>query len=187
MAVATESVRIRVARFARRTLGLGAYAAGTVVGSRYARLLGLRSASELALVNGKLDRAERLAEELLELAVEYSDDWYYGNALHNGHVVLGLVQMQRGNLQGAEHELLRAGESPGSPQLNSFGPSLVLARDLLMEGRVDAVLEYLELCRVFWYPDSRSESSAANAVRVGGWTEEIRRGEVPDFGPNLIY
>lgn len=187
MVLATESVRIRVARFARRTVGLGAYVAGTVVRSQYTRLLGLRSASELALASGQLERAERLAKELLELAAEYRDDWYYGNALHNGHAILGLVQMKRGNLQGAEQELLRAGESPGSPQLNSFGPNLTLARDLLLEERVEAVLEYLELCRVFWYPDSRSECSAMNAVRVGRWIEEIGRGEVPDFGPNLSY
>ena len=187
MALATESVRVHVARFARRAFGISAYAAGTVVGSRYARLLGLRAAAEVALASGLLDCAEGLAKELLELAAEYRDHWYYGNAIHNGHAVLGMVQMRRGDLPEAEQELLRAGASPGSPQLNSFGPNLTLARDLLLKERRVAVLEYLELCRVFWYPDSGSESDTVNAVRVGGWVEEIRRGEMPDFGPNLIY
>ena len=187
MVLATESVRVRVARLARRTLGISAYAAGTVVGSRYARLLGLRATSEVALASGQVDRAERLAKALIELAAEYRDDWYYGNAIHNGHALLGLVQMKRGDLPEAERELLRAGATPGSPQLNSFGPNLTLARDLLLRERREVVLQYLELCRVFWYPASGSESAVANAVRVGRWTEEITRGEIPDFGPNLIY
>ncbi len=187
MAVANEPVRIRVVRLARRTAGLGVYAAGAVVGSKYARLLGLRAAAELALANGRLDHAQRLAEELLDLASAYRDDWYYGNALHNGHSILGLIEMERRNFLGAAAELLEAGKTPGSPQLNSFGPNLTLARDLLHEGHTGPVLEYLELCRVFWYPDARSEASSANAARVVRWVEEIRLGRVPDFGPNLIY
>lgn len=110
MAAANEPVRIRVARLARRTAGLGLYAAGAVVGSKYARLLGLRAAAELALENGRLDRAQRLPEELLDLASAYRDDWYYGNALHNGHSILGLVEMKRRNFPGAAAELLEAGE-----------------------------------------------------------------------------
>lgn len=187
MASATESVRVHVVRFVRHAFGLFIYAVGTAVGWRYARLLGLRAASEVALATGQLDRAERLAKALIELAAEYRDDWYYGNAIHNGHAALGLVQMKRGDVPEAERELLRAGATPGSPQLNSFGPNLTLARDLLLIERREAVLRYLKLCRVFWCSDSALESSALNAVRVDQWTEEIIRGEIPDFGPNLIY
>ena len=182
-----ESVRIRAVRFARRTLGLGVYAVGAVVGSPYARLIGLRSAAERALANGDTEDAEFLAKELLELAGRYHDDWYYGNALHNGHLVLGLVHMKRGDLVAAEQELVRAGKTPGSPQLNSFGPNLTLARDLLLEGHRESVLQYLELCRAFWCAESGKRASTLNARRLDGWIEEIRRGDVPDFGPNLIY
>ncbi len=95
MPAQSESVRVRAARFARRTLGLGVYAVGAAVGSPYARLLGLRSAAERALANGDTEDAELLAKELLQLAGRYRDDWYYGNALHNGHEILGLVHMKR--------------------------------------------------------------------------------------------
>ena len=187
MPTESESVRIRAARFARRTLELGVYAVGAVVGSPYARLLGLRSAAERALANGDTKDAEFLAKGLLELAGRYRDDWYYGNALHNGHEILGLVHMKRGDPVAAERELLKAGQTPGSPQLNSFGPNLTLAHDLLLEGRREAVLEYLELCRGFWCRETKNRSSMMSEIRLDSWIEEIRRGAVPDFGPNLVY
>ena len=187
MPTQSESVRVRAARFARRTLGLGVYAVGAAVGSPYARLLGLRSAAERALANGDTEDAEFLAKELLELAGRYHDDWYYGNALHNGHEILGLVHMKRGDLVAAERELLKAGQTPGSPQLNSFGPNLTLAHDLLLEGRREVVLEYLELCRGFWCHKRKTQSSSGSEIRLDSWIEEIRGGTVPDFGPNLVY
>ena len=182
-----ESVRVRVACCALRTLGLGVHVVGAVVGSPYARLLGLRSAAERALASGDTDDAEFLAKELLELAGRYRDDWHYGNALHNGHVILGLVHMKRGDPVAAERELLEAGQTPGSPQLNSFGPNLTLAQHLLLEGRREAVLEYLELCRGFWCRETKNQSSTESEIRLDRWIEEIGRGAVPDFGPNLVY
>ena len=187
MPTESESVRIRAARFALRTLELGVYAVGAVVGSPYARLVGLRSAAERALANDDTEDAEFLAKELLGLAGRYRDDFFYGNALHNGHEILGLVHLKRGDPVAAERELLMAGQTPGSPQLNSFGPNLTLARDLLLEGRREAVLEYLELCRGFWCQETKNQSSTHSEIRLDGWVEEIRRGAVPDFGPNLVY
>lgn len=44
----------------------------------------------------------------------------------------------------------KAGETPGSPQLGSYGPKMTLARELLALGRKDAVRSYLDACRKFW-------------------------------------
>ncbi len=46
--------------------------------------------------------------------------------------------------------LIAAGKSPGSPQMDSFGPNMTLAKDLLEKGERDAVLEYFMRCRKFW-------------------------------------
>ena len=113
------------------------YTVSALSGSPYYRLLGLRSASERALRRGDLKDAEILAKNLLELAERYRSSWYYGNAFHNGHELLGLAHLKRGNTVEAERELLESGQTPGSPQLNSFGPNLTLARDLLRQGRRD--------------------------------------------------
>jgi hypothetical protein len=82
----------------------------------------------------------------------------------------------QGNVEEAEQRLLAAGRTSGSPNLNSFGPNMRLARDLLERGRQDVVLEYFELCRVFW---PRRE--------LDRWAEQVKAAEMPDFGANLAY
>ena len=71
-----------------------------------------------------------------------------------------------------------AGETPGSPQLDTFGPNMALAERLLAGGRREAVLRYLEACRAFW------ESGGEELER---WTQEVREGRTPAFGANLDY
>jgi hypothetical protein len=184
----SHDVVIRGARLARQSLGIAAYTLGAVTGAPYARMLGLRAAAERALYWGDPDDAEALARHLIDLAERYRDDWYHGNAIHHGHMVLGRVELARGNPEGAERALLEAGRTPGSPQLNSFGPSMALAEELLEMGRRDAVLEYLELCRAFWCPPGAEGPGADRARRtLQTWIFLIQEGRVPDFGPNLVY
>ena len=71
--------------------------------------------------------------------------------------------------------LLESGRTLGSPQLNSFGPTMVLAKELLEQGERDAVLEYLHLCPKFW----KSETAES---RLDQWSQAIKEGMVPDFG-----
>ena len=40
--------------------------------------------------------------------------------------------------------------TPGSPQLNSFGPGMALAQALLDRGERAVVLSFLERTRAFW-------------------------------------
>lgn len=184
----SHDVVIRAARLARCSLGITAYTVGAVTGLPYARLLGLRAAAERALYWSDLDEAEALARQLLDLAERYRDDWYYGNAVHHAHTVLGRVALARGDTAAAEDALLESGRTPGSPQLNAFGPSMSLAEELLEMGRSDAVLEYLELCRAFWCPEGEPGRGADGARRtLETWIFLIREGRVPDFGPNLVY
>lgn len=42
----------------------------------------------------------------------------------------------------------------------------------------DAVLQYLALCRKFWGMDYG---------KLDQWSNEVKAGEIPDFGANLIY
>ncbi|MBV8841883.1 MAG: hypothetical protein JO307_03640 [Bryobacterales bacterium] len=70
------------------------------------------------------------------------------------------------------------GKTPGSPQLNSFGPNVTLAKQLLERGEKSVVLEYFAECRSFWKMGGPSLDS---------WTATIQRGETPNFGANLVY
>ena len=161
----------------------------------------ISSAARLAVKASALDDAQSYAVELLNSATD-PKDWNYGNAIFFGNMVQGQVALRRGDPAAARSRLLAAGNTPGSPQLNSFGPNMSLARDLLTsvgdvagagspsrESRVSrryetspearqTVLQFFDLCRVFW---------TMGSDRLQQWSQQVRDGVVPDFGANLTY
>jgi len=126
---------------------------------------------------GKIDAARQWAREELKLATRFRGDWHYGNAIHDGHMVLGRIALREGNLAAARRELIEAGKTPGSPQLDSYGPNMSLAKDLLERNETDVVEEYLKLCGSFW----------DHKEKLRRWKAVVSRGGVPDFGRNLRY
>ena len=134
--------------------------------------------AKAAFEAGDLDKAQSYATRLLEMAPQYPDDWNYGNAIHDGYMVLGRVALRRGNVALAEQDLLNAGSTKGSPQLNSFGPNVSLAKDLLEKGRTATVLQYFALCKAFW---------SQRFAKLDEWSETVRGGGTPNFGANLRY
>lgn len=125
-----------------------------------------------------IDKATTYATDLLNLAPLYKDDWNYGNAIHHANLVLGRIALKSGDVEKAKIHLIESGRTPGSPQLNSFGPSMTLAKELLEVGENEVVIEYLHLCKKFWEMDNG---------RVESWIASIKGGGMPDFGPNLLY
>lgn len=93
---------------------------------------------------------ESLAREMLASATNYTSSWAYGNAVHAGHFYLGVLAFARGDLDEAGRELLLSGETKGSPNLDSYGPRLELARALLSKGKIAVVVDYLTACGRFW-------------------------------------
>ncbi len=161
-----------------RPMPLLLYLVGRLTGLRYAKLLGLRTAAERALARGHHAGAAALANELLTLAESYRGDWYYGNAVHHGNLLLGRVALARGETTLAKAKLLAAGATPGSPQLNSFGPNMALALELIRAGERAAVLEYLALCKRFW---------KLGPSTLDLWSQQVAAGVEPRFGPHLRY
>jgi len=136
------------------------------------RFHALPDAARGAYELGRFDLAAALAAESLERAASYKGDWNYGNAIHMGHTVKGLLALRGGNEDLAIVELRAAGATPGSPQLDSFGPSMALARALLRAGKSEEVLRYLEQCQSFW---------KMGDTWLAIWDKKIRAGEVPNF------
>lgn len=128
-----------------------------------------------AVQAGDLIKAKSYATELLTFA-ERINDWNTGNAVHHGNLVLGRVALKENNVELACVHLLKAGATKGSPQLDSFGPNMVLAKELLEHGRRETVLAYFDLCATFW-KDSR----------LAEWKRQVELGATPDFGGNLLY
>jgi tetratricopeptide (TPR) repeat protein len=147
----------------------------------YERALGagddssLAEAAKLAVETGDLDKAKVFATRLLEKA-ENEFGFVDGDAIHHGHLVLGRTALRQADMDSAKRHLLEAGRTPGSPPLNSFGPNMALAKELLEKGERTAVLQYFDLCGKFW----RDE-------RLAEWSAAVKRSEVPDFGANLVY
>ena len=175
---AVRRFRLWSARWAVGALLGSAYLVGTVFGRPRLRMLGLRQAAERQLRRRRPGTARRLAEELLRLADRLPPDWNHGNALHHGHLLLGRVALAEGDLRGAADQLLAAARTPGSPQLNSFGPNCQLALDLLKAGQPAPVMAYLEACGVFWKSDFGRRTE---------WMAAIRENRIPEFGGNLLY
>jgi tetratricopeptide (TPR) repeat protein len=142
------------------------------------RFYELSELAKAAFDAGEIEKAGQYAMELLQSAPKFKGDWNYGNALHDGNTILGRIALQRGDIVGAKQHLLAAGETPGSPQLDSFGPNMTLAKELLEKGERETVITYLQSCEKFW--------------KMGGsdlqnWIATIKGGGTPDFRMNLHY
>ncbi len=119
---------------------------------------------------------DTLYGRVLLASARASDDWDKGNRIHQANIMMGRSALRGRDLARARSCLLAAGRTPGSPQLDSFGPSMSFAREMLEAGERETVLEYLKRCRSFWKADQG---------RLDRWTQEIEEGRIPDFGPSL--
>ena len=134
----------------------------------------LADAAMMAFESHADEKAQRYASQLLELASRPENKQNNGVAIHSGNLVLGLLAVRNGQIDAARNYLLESGKTTGSPTLNSFGPSLRLANELLKTGETTAVLEYLELCRKFW-----------DSEKLDEWTKTMKNGGTPDFSGDL--
>jgi tetratricopeptide (TPR) repeat protein len=120
----------------------------------------------------QFDYAKTIAEKTLALAPANQENWNFGNAINFAHSVIGLLALRDGQIQTAIQELHKAGKTPGSPQLDSFGPSMQLARALAKHGELEAALEYIQQCRLFW---------KSGEIWLDLWEAKLRSREVPNF------
>jgi len=135
-------------------------------------------AAPAAFKAGDMKKAKSYSYDLLKQAETWKTNWNYGNAIHVANLVLGRIALANGALEDAKNFLLDAGKTPGSPQLNSFGPNMLLAMELLEKGERKTVIQYFDLCAKFWEP---------KFSRLDDWKGSINRDEIPEFGPNLRY
>ena len=128
-----------------------------------------------ALTAGQIGKAREHAESML--AVD-RQGWNEGNRIHYGNLTLGRIALLAGDVEEAKSRLIAAGETPGSPQLNSFGPDMTLAKELLERGESEVVLRYLSLCSEFW---------ELGQEELQAWIARVEEGGTPDFGTSLRF
>jgi tetratricopeptide (TPR) repeat protein len=139
-----------------------------------------------AMGAGDYKRAKQLANEMLINNVD-TLSFNYGNTIHDANTLLGRVALMEDDVKEARAYLIKSGECPTSPQLSSFGPSYVLAKELLERGEKDIVLDYLDLVYILWadpkgIDPSDTRMMAHNRMKsesLKKWKEEIESGKIP--------
>ena len=137
----------------------------------------LEDMTRCAFAADETNKAKMYAEQSLQAAQLGKEDWNRGNEIFLGNMVLGRLALKAGDIEQAKHYLIEAGKTPGSPQLDSTGPNMTLAKELLEKGQTEVVLEYFDLCGKFW----------RYQPRLSDWTAAVKQGAIPDFGANLDY
>jgi hypothetical protein len=145
------------------------------------RMLHLPLAAKAALEAGANDKARSYAEEGLRLLKEHRETpAAAGNSIFYCNLVLGRLALLDGDIQQAEQYLVLSGTTTGTPALNTFGPNMSLARELLKHSCKESVLKYLEECKLFWQQPSERG-------KLASWSAEIEHNRMPAFGTNLFY
>jgi hypothetical protein len=139
----------------------------------------LRELTIAAFEAGDRVKAKQYATQLLDIQQKTSNPFGPDNdGIHVGNTILGRLALQDGNIAEAKQRLLASAPERGSPVLDSYGPRMTLAADLLAKGEGNVVVGYLEKCRAFWNLGHGKEN-------ISLWESEIRAGKKPDFGDNL--
>lgn len=124
----------------------------------------------MAFEAGDVVKAQAIAAKALD---EDAGAWLRSDEVHSANTTLGLIALQNGDVQEAKRRLMLSADVEGSPVLNSFGPSMILAKGLLERGETQAVVEYLAQVGSFW-----------KDRRITEWVAELRQGRTPNFGGN---
>jgi len=115
------------------------------------------------------------ATEMIQNAAT-SDPAFAGDFEYYGNWALGRAALYAGEREEAKRHLLASGRTQGSPVLGSFGPDMTLAKELLLAGERETVLEFLLACERFW----KSGKDVLMKLR-----NLIASGKFPSWWPNL--
>jgi hypothetical protein len=125
--------------------------------------------AELIYESQGADAAIPHCKELVELAGK--DIETYASEFHEAQQIWGRAELLRGNTQAAIDHLLESARVPGSPDLDTFGPSLRLCNLLIAKEERKAAIAYLTLCAKFW-----------DGPPIDDWIKTLEDGGTPDYG-----
>ncbi len=124
----------------------------------------------LALKAGRIKDAIRYSKLLLRAVPRLRRDaGLASECTHEAHTVLGRIALIKGDVRLAKSHLQHSSNIDWSPVLNSFGPNLDLAKELLERKEIESVLRYLDRCEEF----------LKNEEKIPKWRSEITAGIIP--------
>lgn len=149
-----------------------------------------------AIAEKKWDKVEFYALEYLNTAKSYQKNWNFGNAIFYGNMALASVSIQKHDNKSAIKHIILASLTPGSPQLNSFGPfndSLYTEPlfELFKLGERNSLIEFAQNCKKFLKDSSEKETPENHKLHesVSKWNidsmdrfiNQIQTNQTPDF------
>jgi tetratricopeptide (TPR) repeat protein len=161
---------------AKEALGVFEQALKNARGEQERRFV-LPWAAQAAFEAGDYENATAWSREMLSMADQATKGEDFADEIHYGNIVLGRIALQHGDVAAAGSYLEKAGLADGNPHLDTFGPNMMLAKELLQRGDYKPVLAYLESCGRFWKDDGK----------LVKWRSDVTQGKTPDFGANLNY
>jgi hypothetical protein len=138
------------------------------------RLQFLPEAAKWALWSGQDENAEKHATEALRLG--RSSSIVAGAEMHDVNMVLGLLALNRGDIETAKMHLRDSVPVEASLEMRMTGVNLSLASALHKNGEREQVVDYLEKIGRLWV-------SGRKSIEI--WVHRIRHGEIPEF--DLIH
>ena len=129
--------------------------------------------------NGRLDEAQTLLREAMELDTEV--DGEKGYVTNHAYHYLGLILLKRGNVEGAATMLEVSGNVKADEDIMQYGFAHVLALELVNGGHFTAPVEYLE--------DVMNLSDEGTGQKTIGqvYTLALAYTKKGDSGPALLY
>jgi len=129
-----------------------------------------------------LDAASAFARELILDFGQSSDDYSYDEAVHNGNITLGEVELKLKRIEKASQYLLIAIRAPlRSKDSSLFELDMRLARELFEKGEKNAVLEYLTLCLQLTSRKDAEEYYDEEKIALTLWKDQLGKGIKPSF------
>lgn len=119
--------------------------------------------------------AKSQAQYLLQLHQADPKDATFIFGLHNSHIVIGRLALRDGDLKTAKDELVKSLQVPLTPPLQTIGPRMSLAADLLEKKQKQAVLDYLTEVEKVWTQNPSAKQS------ISKWRLDIKAGKTPQF------
>ena len=130
-----------------------------------------------AIMVDNVEDEKKCANILLNISKDYSECWNYGDAIHDGNMILGMVALKEKNISDAKMYLLRSAKTLPSPQLKIIGPSLMLADALIEQNEFDTVIEYFIMIKDMWEKDDG---------QLDSWISTLEKGAHPYLKQHLI-
>lgn len=95
--------------------------------------------------------------------------------LHDSHITIGRLFLRDGNLEKAKEALTQSLRVPTTPALQTLGPRMTLAADLLAQKEKQAVMNYLDQAEKIWTQNDTAKK------KISIWRQEIAAGKIPLF------